>query len=72
MPSCVQSLSLFAKAAAGVALSIAAFALPAQAQYNPTQLREELNRNTSAIITGTPSGTYLDRKSTRLNSSHRH
>ena len=59
MPSCVQSLSLFARAAAGVALSIAAFALPVQAQYNPNQLREELNRNTSAIITGTPSGTYL-------------
>ena len=33
--------------------------LPAGAQYNASQLRDDLNRNTAAIITGTPSGTYL-------------
>jgi uncharacterized protein len=34
-------------------------AAPVMAQYNPSQVRDELNRNTTTIISGTPSGTYV-------------
>ena len=47
------------RALMGFALGLVALVLPAQAQYNSVQLRDDLNKNTSAIITGTPSGTYL-------------
>jgi uncharacterized protein len=59
MPVCVPKLSAL-KAMAALALGgLAAFAVPAAAQYNPNQLRDELNRNTATIISGTPSGTYV-------------
>lgn len=41
------------------ALGLVAMAMPAMAQYDSSRLRDDINRNTSAIITGTPSGTYL-------------
>lgn len=46
-------------ALAAFALVAVTDALPAAAQYDSQRMREEINRNTSAIITGTPSGTYL-------------
>ncbi len=59
MPVSVPKMTAL-KAAAVLALgALATIAAPAQAQYNPSQLREDLNRNTASIITGTPSGTYV-------------
>ncbi len=46
-------------ALAAVALGFVAAVAPAAAQYDSARLREDINRNTSSIITGTPSGTYL-------------
>ena len=59
MPACSSLPTWTLRAFAGFALGLIAMALPAAAQYSPNQLRDELNANTSAIITGTPSGTYL-------------
>ncbi len=59
MPVSVPRLNTL-KAALALAMgALVAVAMPAQAQYNPNQLREDLNRNTTTIITGTPSGTYV-------------
>ena len=55
----VRKYSAFMKALVAPALALAAFVMPAAAQYNAAQLRDDLNKNTTAIITGTPSGTYL-------------
>ena len=55
----VRKYSAFMKALLAPALALAAFVMPAEAQYNAAQLRDDLNKNTTAIITGTPSGTYL-------------
>ena len=55
----VRKYSAFMKALVAPALALAAFVMPAEAQYNSAQLRDDLNKNTTAIITGTPSGTYL-------------
>ena len=56
------SMRLLQPLAAGAVLAVALWASTpaAQAQgYVSGQLRDELNRNTVSIITGTPSGTYL-------------
>ncbi len=54
------SSTQFAKAfVQGSMLAATICAQPALAQYNPIQPRDDPNRNTSTIITGTPSGTYL-------------
>jgi TRAP transporter TAXI family solute receptor len=47
------------RAVAATAIAFHAWQMPAEAQYDATQLRNDLNRNTATIITGTPSGTYL-------------
>ena len=59
MRNCVGSSASRTKMLAGLALGLAALAVPAHAQYSPSQMRDELNRNTATIITGTPSGTYV-------------
>lgn len=51
--------SLLLRALTVAALGLAATVVPAAAQYDSARLREDINRNTSSIITGTPSGTYL-------------
>jgi uncharacterized protein len=59
MPVSVPRLNTLKAALALAVGALVAVAMPAQAQYNPNQLREDLNRNTTTIITGTPSGTYV-------------
>ena len=48
-----------AKALVAITLGVTALSASTSAQYNHAALRDELNKNTATIITGTPSGTYL-------------
>jgi uncharacterized protein len=57
MPVCVPKLSTLKAIAALAFGSVMAFAVPATAQYDANRLRQDLN--TATIITGTPSGTYV-------------
>jgi uncharacterized protein len=59
MRVCVLKQTTLRSALAAVVVGLTALTAPASAQYNASQLRDELNRNTTTIITGTPSGTYL-------------